>query len=1014
MTRHVSVFGVIMLFLCLACCGCRDSADVTGAPGRVTDRLPIANASDVPVTIDLKWGPAARATSYMVYFGTDEKGVWQARPSSAESKGEQTEMHFDPAPSGNLAYATCYYWRIDTKNGMAVTRGEVWCFETEDAPTVAPGQVSNPDPEDGAVDVPVEQVLRWAAAAGANSYDVYFGADQAAVAQATTSSPELMGNQVDAHYTPPGILTDASVFFWRVDSVNTFGTTPGPVWSFTTVGGRLVADSVEGEEYSYQLTVNGTASGYTWNLSGGELPPGVTLLSSGVLSGTPLVTGEYTFTANASEAGTPTVYTTRLYRIAVKAWQRPADVTSSGADSHNSSVAVNSGGVAHAAWEEGAAGSREIYYSDDLGTIAVSPMNVSNTANDSVHPSLTVDGGDNLHLVWAEDTGSTFDVMYADNDGSGWSGATTLSTGASDSEEPAVAVDSSGNIHVVWTRSSQIQWTCHSGASWTSPQVISAAVPNCGEPAIWADSEVHVVFSGGTGTSSEIYYTSWSGSAWTTPLNISQDSVESAEPAIHGQGGTVAAAWASGPSGSRQAAYRVFSDGAWCDAGLADSTGGEAAHPAVAVLSGGRATVVWQDGTAPRSLYMSQAAENVASAPVGLSYGGADMIEASLAVGGDDRIYGTFSYDGSPDYQVGYSEFAVHVWREPEEIPATGTNPRKARIAADSSGTAHCIWQQDDGPGLRNIWYASLEPGYSWASPELVSISNTGNVDHSHMFIDADDRVHVVWGGPGTGGKSQVWYARCDSGAWLAPIEVTNDAANDSYWPDIAVDSTGQMHLVFVIYVAANADQEIYYSSSATGLAWSAPSEVSASSAVTSWGPAIDVDKDDLVHVAWTEGTDVVYRSYNGVSWSSTLNISNTASNSNAPDIVTGTDGELLAVWTDYTGSPIHPMSAWHNGNSWGASANVAFSVPDRGESPGAAQYGGVFYTGWAQKVDAATRNIWFAGFDGVSWSEPVSLSNGGENWFGGCGGGIAPDNTGTIHVVFNESTAGKLWYTRK
>ena len=147
------------------------------------------------------------------------------------------------------------------------------------------------------------------------------------------------------------------------------------------------------------------------------------------------------------------------------------------------------------------------------------------------------------------------------------------------------------------------------------------------------------------------------------------------------------------------------------------------------------------------------------------------------------------------------------------------------------------------------------------------------------------------------------------------------------------------------------------------------------------------------------------------MSWSSALNISNTASASNAPDIVTGAGGDLLVVWTDSTGWPIHPMYAWHDGASWDASANVSSLMPDRGEYPNAARHGSGFCSGWVQRTDAGTRDVWFAEFNGGSWTKPVSLSNGGQNWFGSCGGGIAVDKSGTVHVVFDESSAGKLHY---
>jgi Putative Ig domain len=57
----------------------------------------------------------------------------------------------------------------------------------------------------------------------------------------------------------------------------------------------------EGSAYSQQLTATGGVTPYTW-VTGGPLPPGVTLSSAGLLSGTPTASGTYTFTAEVTDA----------------------------------------------------------------------------------------------------------------------------------------------------------------------------------------------------------------------------------------------------------------------------------------------------------------------------------------------------------------------------------------------------------------------------------------------------------------------------------------------------------------------------------------------------------------------------------------------------------------------------------------------------------------------------------------------------------------------------------------
>jgi len=102
-------------------------------PGQAIDPSPAGGATNVLVDADLSWTAGDRATSHDVYFGTSSPGVFQ---------GNQAGTTFDP---GVLAYETTYYWRIDEKNEVGTTTGQVWSFTTANAtPTfVAAGTVAS-------------------------------------------------------------------------------------------------------------------------------------------------------------------------------------------------------------------------------------------------------------------------------------------------------------------------------------------------------------------------------------------------------------------------------------------------------------------------------------------------------------------------------------------------------------------------------------------------------------------------------------------------------------------------------------------------------------------------------------------------------------------------------------------------------------------------------------------------------------------------------------------------------
>src|SRR5439155_25556842 len=91
-------------------------------------------------------------------------------------------------------------------------------------PPATPGAAS---PATGATGVTTTPSLTWSAS-GATSYDVSFGTGN--------PPPQVSTGQASASYTPP-TLANSTTYFWKIVARNSTGTTAGPVWSFTTVGG---------------------------------------------------------------------------------------------------------------------------------------------------------------------------------------------------------------------------------------------------------------------------------------------------------------------------------------------------------------------------------------------------------------------------------------------------------------------------------------------------------------------------------------------------------------------------------------------------------------------------------------------------------------------------------------------------------------------------------------------------------------------------------------------------------
>lgn len=199
-------------------------------PAAVTGPDPSNSAKGVALDKLLSWAAASGANKYDVYLGTVQADVDSATGDDAEFQATVVATNFQPA---ELLGNTQYFWRVDARGPGGRTKGPLWRFMT------SPVRATVPSPIIGATEVALDASLSWTAGAGASSHDVYLGTDMAMVLAADTSTAGIFrGNQPGTTYTPPSDLDGATSYYWRIDEVNSDGTTKGLLWSFSTGAGQ--------------------------------------------------------------------------------------------------------------------------------------------------------------------------------------------------------------------------------------------------------------------------------------------------------------------------------------------------------------------------------------------------------------------------------------------------------------------------------------------------------------------------------------------------------------------------------------------------------------------------------------------------------------------------------------------------------------------------------------------------------------------------------------------------------
>jgi len=192
------------------------------------DPDPADGAEFVDPNAVFAWTPGFEAKLHTMYVGTNFDDV-------NDAAGGMPWGHATYSP-GTLEPEKIYYWRVDEFDAAETHKGDIWSFTT-------PGAVGNPQPANGTDDAQMIAKLTWTPASNAASHELYFGADENAVKNATKASPEYIGARVlGSESYDPGKLAWNTAYHWRVDEVYLSETVKGLVWSFTTADFLSVDD----------------------------------------------------------------------------------------------------------------------------------------------------------------------------------------------------------------------------------------------------------------------------------------------------------------------------------------------------------------------------------------------------------------------------------------------------------------------------------------------------------------------------------------------------------------------------------------------------------------------------------------------------------------------------------------------------------------------------------------------------------------------------------------------------
>lgn len=210
-----------------------------------------------------------------------------------------------------------------------------------------------------------------------------------------SGSPETFTYSITSGSLPAGLVLDPNTgaisgtptvcggpYAFTVTATGNFGSTSSQPYTISSIacagsivlGPSSLPSGTVSQPYAQTVTATGGTAGYTYTLSGGSLPSGLTLNSStGEITGTPSTAATYNFTVQATDstAGTP-LTTTQSYSVTINAAATPLVLSAS------PSTGLSSGGSASLS-TTGGSGTGSITYSVVSGPCTIIGSNVTST-----------------------------------------------------------------------------------------------------------------------------------------------------------------------------------------------------------------------------------------------------------------------------------------------------------------------------------------------------------------------------------------------------------------------------------------------------------------------------------------------------------------------------------------------------------------------------------------------------------------------------------------------------------
>lgn len=341
--------------------------------------------------------------------------------------------------------------------------------------------------------------------------------------------------------------------------------------------------------------------------------------------------------------------------------------------------------------------------------------------------------------------------------GAGWENPTLLELAAATAIKPQVAMDGNGNAVAAWIQSDGVansMWVARyvADVGWEAAEVIDDSSASTDFPRIAVDGNgvITALWKQLDGAVFSLWANRYvPGQGWGTPQSLESRPEDASEPWVAADprgNGDALAVWRQAESGDESIWGSWYIEGiGWGEPFLLETSPGFASFPHVTIDQAGNALVAWYQaaGVRLRSIWS-------AYYTAGQGWGEPELAETNggnaqgpeIAMDAFGRVTATWwQTDTARVRSIWANRYVPGFGWETATLLETGSGVAdRPGVAVDDAGNAVVVWQQSDG-GVNSVWSNHYVEGVGWGAPSLVETAADNAIS---PVVAADDVGNAV------------------------------------------------------------------------------------------------------------------------------------------------------------------------------------------------------------------------------------------------------------------------------